>query len=291
MVTDDPQLRALYEEMTTRREDLPRRAVDTVIERNAYTEHAVREALEDQQKAATRASVLLEQRGETDQAEAMDAYAGALRAAAPPGKNTAPAWMAIAGGLRNRLEPEQMEQLHADPRIQQTARISAESALMVWDRERPAAHTIERAAGYTRDLEDFNDRAVIAQIEGRPIVGSRMEGVRSAVMEVSTDRQLMALDSAVIDTKLQISEMTSEPDYCDWDDVELLSDQLDQWDQLGVPPVAPQAVIQERDAHPARDGSVGVDERTVTVLEPQTETEISYQPPDTSTTSNGPDVS
>ena len=225
----------LFEQMMQRWEWLLALPVQTAAAREGYAGEA-RTVLQDQATDASTAAAMVEESGDYDQAEALTAYAQALRTAAPRVGPAAPSWSPVAAGLRGSLEADQMRTLQRDPRIAEVASVSAESALSVWSPDKLPEHTKIRGTGYTRDLAQFRQRAEIARVEGRPLYGNQMRGVREAVSEVSTERQLRERDAVIVRTKLAMAEMMADPAAAEFEDMEELSDQLNQWNDLGIAP-------------------------------------------------------
>lgn len=268
-MADQTAHQKLFDQMVQRRQWLLALPVQTAAARESYVGEA-RTVLQDQATDASTAAAMVEENGDYDQAQALTAYAQALRTAAPKVGPAAPSWSPVAAGLRGSLEPDQMRTLQADPRIAEVASVSAESALSVWSPDKLPEHTKIRATGYTRDLDQFRQRAEIARVEGRPIYGNPMRGVRDAVSEVSTERQLMERDAAIVRTKLALAEMMADPAAADFEDMEELTDQLNQQDELGVLPTKP-GFAQELAGQQHTDG-LGVDTYAVVLPEPHTET-------------------
>ena len=52
----------------------------------------------------------------------------------------------------------------------------------------------------------------------------------------------MERDAAIVRTKLAMAEMMADPAAADFEDMEELTDQLNQWNDLGIPPEEAQPV-------------------------------------------------
>ena len=82
----------------------------------------------------------------------------------------------------------------------------------------------------------------------------------------------MERDAAIVRTKLALSEMMADPAAADFEDMEELTDQLNQWEGLGVSPSEHAVIFQGVQPRRHMKGGVQSDVRVPSMNELDSET-------------------